>query len=144
MNAGADSIAATIIAIERRAVDRWNRAEIEGARDVYADDVSYFDPLTDTRIDGRKPVADYFRRFYAGKVHISGYEMVNPQVVTDGDIAVLSYNLINYVRAADGSEKRATHWNSTQVYRRAGEGWRAVHVHWSFTKHPGATEGLTT
>ncbi len=62
--------------------------------------------------------------------------MINPQVVTDGTIAVLSYNLVNYVHAPDGSEKVGTKWNSTQVYRRTGDQWRVVHVHWSFTKHP--------
>ena len=64
------------------------------------------------------------------------YEMINPQVVTDGTVAVLSYNLVNYVQARDGSEKVGTKWNSSQVYRRTGHQWRVVHVHWSFTKHP--------
>lgn len=62
--------------------------------------------------------------------------MLNPQVIAEGGLAVLSYNLENYVRAADGSEKEGTRWNSTQAYRRIDNRWRAVHVHWSFTKHP--------
>jgi ketosteroid isomerase-like protein len=62
--------------------------------------------------------------------------MIDPQVVTDGTIALLSYNLVNYVHARDGSEKLGAQWNSTQVYRRTGDQWKVVHVHWAFTKHP--------
>lgn len=87
---------------------------------------------------------DYFRRQWAGKVRIPRYEIVNPQVVSDGNLAVFSYNLVNYVHDADGSETEGTRWNSTQVYRRTGDQWRVVHAHWSFTRHPAATQGLTT
>lgn len=70
------------------------------------------------RLDGRPAVADYFRTFFAGKIDIPRYEILNPQVIADGDLAVLSYNLANYVRAEGGSETAGTSWNSTQVYRR--------------------------
>ncbi|HSR50020.1 MAG TPA: hypothetical protein VLV83_04280 [Acidobacteriota bacterium] len=50
--------------------------------------------------------------------------------------------MANYVRGEDGSEKDGTPWNSTQVYRRIEGQWRVVHVHWSFTRHPAAMEGL--
>ena len=86
--------------------------------------------------DGLPALAEYFRKLWAGKVNIPRYEMVNPQVIAGTDLAVLTYNLVNYARDADGLEKPTTRWNSTQVYRRIGEQWRAVHVHWSFTKHP--------
>ena len=144
MTADVDTITATILSLERDALDRWNKGDVEGSLEIYADDVTYFDPITAERIDGRSAVADYFRRFWAGKVRILRSEIVNPQVVTDGHVAALSYNLVNYIHAADGSEAEGTRWNSTQVYRRTGDQWRVVHVHWSFTKDPAATQGLTT
>ena len=151
LNADVDTIAATILSLERGALDRWNKGDVEGPLEIYADDVSYFDPITAARIDGLPAIRDYFRRLYAGKIRIPRYEILNPRVVTDGDLAVLSYNLVNYIHAADGSETVGTPWNSTQVYRRTGDQWRVVHVHWSFTKHPAfenmspdAMEGLTT
>jgi uncharacterized protein (TIGR02246 family) len=131
-----DTISARILKLERYANERWNHGDVEGPLEIYAEDVSFFDPITENRLDGRPAVAEYFRTLWAGKVHIDRYEMTNPQVVTDGDLAVLSYNLVNYIRAKDGSEKVGTRWNSTQVYRRTGDQWRVVHVHWSFTKHP--------
>jgi len=146
----ADTITRTILSLERRANERWNRGDVEGPLEIYADDVTFFDPITAARIDGWPAVAEYFRTIWAGKVRIHRYEMINPQVVTDGGMAVLSYNLVNYVHTEDGSEKVGTQWNSTQVYRRTGDQWRVVHVHWSFTKHPAfenmspeTAEGLT-
>lgn len=63
-------------------------------------------------------MAAYFREFVAGKIDIPRCEMLNPQVIVGVDLAVLTYNLLNYVRGAGGAEKAATRWNSTQVYRR--------------------------
>ena len=135
-NTDVNTITETILSLERHTNERWNSGDIEGSLDIYADDVTFFDPITEKRLDGREAVAEYFRAVWAGKVRIDRYEMLNPQVVTDGSIAVLTYNLVNYVHAPDGSEKVTTRWNSTQVYRRTGEQWKVVHVHWSFTKHP--------
>jgi uncharacterized protein (TIGR02246 family) len=132
-----DQVAQTIISLEHRALNTWNKGDIEGQLKFYADDVTFFDPITAARLDGLPALAEYFRTVWAGKVNIPRYEMLNPQVIATGtDLAVLTYNLVNYTRNADGSEKPSTRWNSTQVYRRIGDQWRVVHVHWSFTRHP--------
>jgi ketosteroid isomerase-like protein len=136
MHTNTDTVAEIIIALERQALNHWNRGDVEGQLRFYAEDVTYFDPITPTRIDGWPAVADYFRRVWAGKVNIPRYNMVNPCVLAGPDLAVLSYNLVNYFPGPDGSEMEGTRWNSTQVYRRAGDQWRVIHVHWSFTKHP--------
>jgi uncharacterized protein (TIGR02246 family) len=137
-----DEVTGTILALESAAMDRFNRGDVEGCIELYAEDVTYFDPITERRLDGRPAVAEYFRTFFAGKIDIPRYEILNPQVITDGDLTVLSYNLANYVRTEDDSETAGTQWNSTQVYRRTGDRWRVAHVHWSFTRHPAATQGL--
>jgi ketosteroid isomerase-like protein len=144
MNRDNQQITETILELERGALERWNRGDVEGCLEIYADNVSYFDPITAKRMDGLADVSDYFRQVWAGKLDIPRYEMLDAQVVTDGSQAVLSYNLVNYVRAQDGTEQEGTRWNSTQVYRRTGQQWRVVHVHWSFTRHPAATQGLDT
>jgi uncharacterized protein (TIGR02246 family) len=135
-NTDIDAITQTIVALEHQALNTWNKGDVEGQLKCYADDVTYFDPITAKRLDGLPAVAEYFRTVWAGKVDIPRYEMLNPQVSTGTHLAVLTYNLVNYARAADGSEKTSTQWNSTQVYRRIGDQWRVVHVHWSFMKHP--------
>ena len=75
--------------------------------------------------------------------------MLNPRVVVDGNMGLLTYNLVNYITDASGIESVGTRWNSTAVYQRRGDTWKAVHSHWSFTRHPAfqnlsaeASEGL--
>jgi hypothetical protein len=40
---------------------------------------------------------------------------LNPQVVVDGDMALLTYNLVNYVMDTSGAESVGSRWNSTTV-----------------------------
>jgi len=51
-----------------------------------------------------------------------------------GDIAVLTYNVVNYQRHQDGTERQIARWNSTAVFLRIDGKWRTIHSHFSFTK----------
>src|SRR5438093_8217600 len=86
---------------------------------------------------------------WTGKIQIARYEILNPQVVVEGNMALLTYNLVNYIRDAKGVESMGSRWNSTTVYQRQSDTWKAIHSHWSFTRHPAfqnmtaeASEGL--
>lgn len=137
-------ITETVLSLEKGINERWNKGDVDGALEMYSEDVTYFDPLTETRLDGRKAVEAYFRKFFEGKLNILRNEFPNPQVIVSdgGDLAVLHYNLINVVPDGQGGEKQGTPWNSTQVYRLIDGQWRVVHVNWSFTRHPAAMQGL--
>lgn len=134
----------TILKIEHSINERWNKGDVDGALEAYADDVTYFDPMTEKRLDGKKVVGPYFRQFFEGKLNILRNEYSNEQVIVsdNGDMAVATYNLLNFVRDENGNEKAGTKWNSTQVYRLIDGIWKVVHVNWSFTRHPGALQGL--
>lgn len=142
MNADVSTITETILALERGINVRWNKGDVDGALEMYSEDVSYFDPLTEIRLDGRKVVEAYFRQFFEGKLNILRNEFPNPQVIVSdgGDLAVVHYNLINIVPDGQGGEKQGPPWNSTQVYRLIGGQWRVVHVNWSFTRHPAVVQ----
>ncbi len=71
------------------------------------------------------------------------YEMLNAQVTVDGNMALLTYNLVNYIKDNDGLESVGTRWNSTSVYQRVDGVWKTIHSHWSFTQHP-AFQNLTS
>lgn len=144
MKADFNKITETILSLERGINDRWNKGDVDGALEMYSDDVTYFDPLTEMRLEGRKAVEAYFRQFFEGKLNILRNEFPNPQVIVSngGDLAVLHYNLVNIVPDGQEGEKQGTPWNSTQVYRLIDGQWRVVHVNWSFTRHPGAIQGL--
>ena len=124
-----------ILNLERSALDRWGKGDPGGFLDVYGADVTYFDPATARRIDGHQEMVNYYAP-WIGKIQIARYEILNPQIVIDGNMALLSYNLVNYVRDANDDETLGSRWNSTTVYQRQGDGWKAIHSHWSFTRHP--------
>jgi ketosteroid isomerase-like protein len=130
--ASAGSVADTIIALERSALERWGRGDPQGYVETFAPEITYFDPFTEKRIDGIYAMKAALAPI-TGKVRIDRYEMLNPRVQHAGDVAVLSFNLVSHARNPDGSP-RLVRWNSTEVYRRFGGKWRIVHNHWSFTK----------
>lgn len=137
-----------ILMLERAALDRWSDGDPGGFLDLYGADISYFDPLTTARIDGHDAMEEYYRP-WTGKIYIARYEMLNPHVVVDGTMALLTYNLVNYVRDENAGESVGSCWNSTAVYQQRGGTWRTIHSHWSFTRHEAfqnmtaqATEGL--
>ena len=144
MKADPGKITETILSLERAINDRWNRGDVDGALEMYSEDVTYFDPITEKRLDGRKAVEAYFRQVFAGKLNILRNEYMNMQVIVSNDreLAVLSYNLLNFLPDGKGGEKPGAAWNSTQVYRLINGKWLIVHVNWSFTRHPAAMQSL--
>lgn len=95
-------------------------------------EMTYFDPSLEKRLDGSKAFSELCKSA-EGKFTIDEYEMVDPKVQVYGEIAILSYNLVDYSKTSQGVEQKFL-WNSTEVYHKEGGDWRIVHSHWSFTK----------
>lgn len=128
-----EDVGAQIIALERGALDRWGKGDPGGYLEIYDPDVTYFDPVQEKRVDGLGAVRTMLAPF-TGKIRVSRYDMLDPKVQRYGDVAVLSFNLLSYQKQPDGNEPVVARWNSTAVYRRAGDTWKSVHVHWSYLK----------
>ena len=122
-----------VIALERSALERWGKGDVNGFLSIYAHDITYYDPFTDRRIDGFAAMRAYLEPF-AGKIKVDRFEILNAKVQGTRDIAVLTYNIQNYGRQPDGTERPTTRWNVTEVFRRADGKWRTIHSHFSFTK----------
>jgi ketosteroid isomerase-like protein len=122
-----------VIATERRALERWAKGDPDGFLEIYADEVTYFDPTQERLVEGLPAMKAYLAPL-RGKIRIDRWEMLNAKVQRHGDVAVLTYNVVNYQKQPDGTERRTTRWNSTAVYRRIGDQWRTVHSHFSYTK----------
>lgn len=120
-----------VIALERAALDRWGSGDTQGYLDIMESDVTYFDPYQDRRVDGIEAMRQLLLPFM-GKIKIDRYEILNPVVQGDEQVAVLSFNLVNYVRQPDGTETVLNRWNSTEMYRRCGDAWKIAHSHWSY------------
>lgn len=122
----------TIIALERGALDRWGKGDPQGYLELYAPEITYFDPTQERRVDGAAAMRKRLAPF-TGKIRIDRYEMVAPKVQQRGDVAVLTYNLISHARRPTG-DTVTVRWNSTAVYARSQGKWSIIHSHWSFTK----------
>ena len=121
-------ISKKIIALEKAALDRWMNGDVYGYLELYAGDVTYFDPMLEKRLDGLKELTKLYEP-WQGKAKASSYEMIAPEVQADKNTAVLTFNLISSV--GDTIYK----WNCTEVYRKEKGGeWKIVHSHWSCTK----------
>jgi ketosteroid isomerase-like protein len=133
-------VAAEVIALERAALDRWGAGDPAGYVELFADDITYFDPLQERRLDGR-PAMVALMDSITGKIRVDRYDMLRPVVQRQGDVALLSFNLVSY-RTDGGRERAISSWNSTEAYRRTPQGWRIFHSHWSYVK-PELKEPLT-
>ena len=123
---------ADVIATERAALERWGKGDPDGFLTTYAPDVTYFDPMQPRRVDGREAMTALIAPL-RGKIRVDRFDMVDPKVQRHGDVAVLTYNVVNYRKQPDGTEQPTTRWNSTAVFRRIDGSWRTIHSHWSFT-----------
>jgi ketosteroid isomerase-like protein len=129
-----ESIANTIITLERTALDRWGKGDPDGLLELVAPDVSYIDPIQQRPLRNRAELKELYDQF-RGLIKIESSEMVNARVQEAGDVAVLSFQFLS--RGSEGSMK----WNATEVYRKSPEGWRIIHSHWSWVQ-PKLAENL--
>jgi ketosteroid isomerase-like protein len=128
----ATSIDETIIALERGAMDRWGNGDPFGFLELFAPDVTYFDPGKERRVDGIEAMTAYFAPI-KGMVKLDRYEMIAPRVYHGGNVVILSYNLVTYGTAPDG-QQLVTRWNTTTAYALVDGSWKIVHNHFSYTK----------
>jgi ketosteroid isomerase-like protein len=122
----------TIIALERGALDRWGKGDPQGYLELYAPEVTYFDPMQEGRIDGKAAMEAMYGPI-KGMVKVERYEMLKPMVQQHGVVALLTFNLVSHGRTPKG-DSFVVRWNSTEVYARSNGKWSIIHSHWSFIK----------
>jgi len=114
-----------ILALERAALQRWGRGDPSGFLEITAPDISYFDPFTERRLDGIAAMRELYEQI-RGKVHIDRFEIIEPRIQVEGNVAVLTFRFESH-----GSEGWMQ-WNTTEIYRHTEAGWRIFHTHWAF------------
>jgi hypothetical protein len=121
------SVECKIIEMEKAALDRWGKGDPSGFLEICADDVCYFDPFLNLRIDGLQSLTVLYESL-RGKIFVDSYELINPKVQVADNTAILTFNY----QSQNG--QIVTKWNCTEVYRRNECNWKIIHTHWSFTK----------
>jgi ketosteroid isomerase-like protein len=128
-----------IIALEKAALDRWGKGDPQGYLEIMAADLTYFDPFLEKRLDGLGTMQEFLKPF-TGKIKVDRFDMLNPKVQRDANMALLTFNLLSFVKQPDGTEKVVARWNSSEVYRKINGEWKIIHSHWSFIKPEVKTE----
>jgi ketosteroid isomerase-like protein len=119
----------TILAQERKTLDRWAAGDPLGYAENSAEDVTWFDDVAaQTRIDGVVELRNYLTSL-VGKYPPHTYEIVDPKVQVYGDIAICT---LHYNPTING--KPDTPWKATDVYRLTNGKWRLVHANWTLVK----------
>lgn len=118
-----------IIALERDALERGARGEVDVFVDLSEPDVVYFDPFIERRIDGRDALREYYHKIFRPPQEEFAIELINPNVQLLGEAAVLTFNF----RSTGRSTGRTERWNCTEVFRKTARGWRIIQTHWSWT-----------
>ena len=117
-----------LLALESRAMDQWGAGDPAGFLELSDDDVSYFDPWQQHRLNSHEELTELYEGL-RGQVHLDSFEFRNPAVVAVSDLAVLSFV---FTSTSAGTTQS---WNATEVFRRNDEGqWHLVHTHWSITE----------
>jgi hypothetical protein len=99
--------AQAILAVERGAFERWAKGDLSGFLDASDDEVDYFDPFLEARLDGLPALRALYDKALE-KVVVDRWEMVNPRVVVAGDMGVLTFNFVSQVKG------RTVRWNTTE------------------------------
>jgi ketosteroid isomerase-like protein len=131
------NVAGHVVSLERSALDRWIRGDPDGYLSLYARDATYFDPFREKRIDGLDDLNARLATMRGMTLPFTEprYEMIDPVVRVEGNIAVLTFNLVNYGKpAGSASEAVLARWNASEIYRELDRTWRIIHTHWSFTQ----------
>jgi uncharacterized protein len=126
-SSASDGVASHIIGLEEGALRRWCSGDPSGFLDLCADDVVYFDPFQNQRIDGLSALATYYESL-RGKVSAARFELLDPHVQVVGEAAVLSFNFVSW-----GGSENAMRWNCTEVFLLASGSWKLIQTHWCFT-----------
>lgn len=121
-----EDIKATIIALEKQALELWNNGNPDGFIELSSNDVIYMDPAFENKLEGKKALEEYYNTI-RGKIKIDLYKMINPTVQLLTNAAILTYN---YEAHRDGQIFRM---NCTEVYKLdSSNQWEIIHTHWSF------------
>ncbi len=127
---GGQDTALKIIAMERDALERGARGDVDSFVNISDPDVVYFDPSLERRIDGLAALKEYYHKNSKPPEEELDIELINPKVQLTGDVAVLTFNYKSTGRRTG----RVQLWNCTEVYRQTAQGWRIIQTHWSWTK----------
>src|SRR2546430_3065777 len=125
-----DRLLDELVALERSALDRWIKLDPQGYFGLQAPEVTYFDPFTERRVDGLDATQVRLAPMKKMKSPFRDprYDMIDPKVQHHGDVALLTFNLVNYGNPPGAPERFLPRLNSTEPYPPIGLPWEIIHT----------------
>ena len=122
-----------VIALEKAALDRFVAGDPQGYLDLYAVDVTYFDPFRERRVDGLAAMQAALEPPKGAEPPSRPvrYELIDPKIQGNDELVVLTFNFVS--RDAAGSPGPLSRWNATEIYAVVEQEWKIIHSHWSLT-----------
>ena len=90
-----NAVAAEIVAMETAALERWLSGDPSGFLEISDEDVVYFDPFLDRRLDGLAALTAYYEAL-RGKISAARYEILNPKAQVFSDAVALTFNFVSW------------------------------------------------
>ncbi|MEU5155398.1 SgcJ/EcaC family oxidoreductase [Glycomyces sp. NPDC021274] len=111
---------------------RWSSGDPTGYMDALAEDVTYFDPLTEYVVVGRGAVREHFKRIHTGPAGITRQEYSNEiaRALSDSEV-LLVFNFTTYRQDDNGEEQEFLTWNMSLIFRKTDGEWLLTHGHLS-------------
>lgn len=128
-----DGLLGELMALESAAMERWRQGDPWGFTDLAAPSITYFDPGTPERLNGREALKAKYGPL-EGQIHYDVMEFIAPRVQSHGDLAVLLFRFFSTLLNPDGSISHRTPWNCSEVFARVEGQWRTIHTHWSLIR----------
>ena len=129
-----DKVAEEIIAITKA---QWEAQSDKKPASVWmktvADEYTEFNSDSPTRLDGKELNGRLYDASTSGGVEFVADEMVNEKVQVYGDVAILSYNYVGYIKDKDGKVEPSLS-KSTRVYAKKNGKWMLVHANFAPVK----------
>ena len=121
-----DRLLSTLRADLDRGLARWYSGDPLGYAELYAEDLTYFDPGTETSLQGIESLRAYYEPL-VDRFHIDRYETDDFRLQHHVEIAILTFTLSEYAAGDDPTVV----WKVTHAYRQVDGEWRVIHGHFS-------------
>ncbi|HET6446260.1 MAG TPA: DUF4440 domain-containing protein [candidate division Zixibacteria bacterium] len=115
-----------ILAQYEGAVERWYKGDPFGMLELMDEDMTYFSPFANHRVDGKSAIEALFAPI-AGQIQVPGFEILDPDLKLGEGTAVLTFHL--HELSEDGVLTAG--WKVTEIYRHVGDKWRVFHSHFT-------------
>ena len=116
----------TILAQTEAAFGRWYQGDPSGYLDIMAEEMTYFSPFENSRVDGKSAIEALIAPI-EGEIHAPKFEILNPRLQLGESIAVFTFHLSEL----DEDGAQTIGWKVTEIYRHVDDKWRLIHAHLS-------------